>query len=719
MTAFRAALLVFVLPFLVAATTEISGQVEIKGLWVIAAVSTGTNYAIVDTFTRTGNTTLDTGCAGGDTCEWDEYCSSGDCYETSGTTLIEDPANGVTRRALNGTATTLSQYVGAQYVGALSGLEAPGVVLRADDAGASPTGATNSHKFYVLRVNGTAWYEIRACQNVADCETLATIDNANFGGALNTSDSIGLAVSADTGNSIAFTAYKWESQVLPTDFTLWAASAGTIWTVCASGCDQVWTVAPASSTKGTADAGLRGGVYNGNTGANSAWDNWVFGDTVVGPPPPPSMSLSTSTLSPASAESAIPTDTVMTIANAGGGMMDWSVSRTSIDDCNGATAGGADWVSLSPTSGTDVISGSPQTITVDYSDDTCTNAESPHVAEFEFTSSDTTNDPLTLTITRTTTTAGGGGNAPDVSLVSSQAWGHRHPDCSGFGDPSTWTSCGSNTIAGGTTYDGCNISAGVTFAGDNITLECVNWGGISDGTQTAIACSDSGGCTGIHIDKVTMTGSQVPQFSDPTGGAFLRGSTAYGSGGNHSMLVEKSIIRGNRVGVLLGGGRFDKDAAAIEPGYAFVMRESIIHEPMYSSTDVPEHPNGEHSELIAHVETSDGILFEDNLLYCRDGYTCNTGVLLSQPHSGGTLQNISLIGNSIYCDSTGICLYFDHQSNLSSNCTTGITFTDNEIFTDGSLSIFGEGLCSSVSARGTCSGNTVDGSALTASGCSP
>ncbi|MCL4683635.1 hypothetical protein KJ059_02675 [Myxococcota bacterium] len=282
-------------------------------------------------------------------------------------------------------------------------------------------------------------------------------------------------------------------------------------------------------------------------------------------------------------------------------------------------------------------------------------------------------------------------------------WGHRHPDCPSAASIESTMCSPSGTIPGGKTLQNCTLNGSVRFAGDNITLSCVKWDVPSDNANSGVFCADSGGCRNINIVRTTMTGNEVPSGGPGNGMTFLNLSSGTFSNAYNTMRVEKSVIKGNRVGVILGGGTFDKDGASIEPGYAFVLRESILRQPQYRSAD--------HSELVALVETTDGALFENNLFYCQDGMTCNTGNFLGQPHNGGTIQNISIIGNRIVSDSTGFAMTFDQDKSKPGNCVTRVRFENNVIESNGS-GVWNYGTCPSIQNRtgSTCTGNKVNGS---------
>lgn len=286
-------------------------------------------------------------------------------------------------------------------------------------------------------------------------------------------------------------------------------------------------------------------------------------------------------------------------------------------------------------------------------------------------------------------------------------WGYRHPECPSAATIES-TSCGSTTIAAGSTVQNCTMNGGVTFSGSNITMNCVKWNAPSSGHSGVYCGTDS--CQNIRILRTTMTGNQTPTGPPSNATVFLNLSTSYGGSGPHSMLVDKSIIKANRVGIILGGGKFDKDLVAIEPGYAFVIRNSIMREPQY-------YPGtgsikGDHSELIALVETVDGVLIENNLLYCEDGDTCNTGNMLAKPSNGASIRNISMIGNRIVSDSTGYALTFDIQSSTATTCVEPVQFRNNVIdLPTGASGVWNYGECPAIQNRtgSSCTGNTLNG----------
>ncbi len=467
------------------------------------------------------------------------------------------------------------------------------------------------------------------------------------------------------------------------------------------------------------------------------WRNGSSGDTLISWwgavnaafDSPSLMAVSNATPSASALEGVIPSDGSLVISNPSGGSFDWTSSRTAIDDCNGATAGGQDWVNFSTTSGLGVTQGTPDTVTIDYSDAGCLVTETPHVATF-LVASGASNSPLTVTVTRHTTAVVAGSFPPYTvgDHLADDNWGHQHPSC----PPDVSASCGiSGTVAPGTTIENCTHTSNITLgSGSGYTIRCVNWdipgSAASPGTSswgTAISCT--GSCEKIHIDKVTMDGTYAPN-SDPgiDGSDFLKFSSAFGGvGARHSALIENSVFRGNRVSILAGGGKLDKDDESyLDDGlYALIARNNIFRYPDYQST--ASDPPNDHMEHVALVETADGILLQQNTFVCNEGDTCNTGAILGQPHGGGLIQNVVVDGNYFKGDNAGPMIYWDTDHSTAGNCVSPLTFNDNVLeSTPGPAfgGAFNTSGCTDVGARtGGCSGNTFDGAALTSSSCTP
>lgn len=284
-------------------------------------------------------------------------------------------------------------------------------------------------------------------------------------------------------------------------------------------------------------------------------------------------------------------------------------------------------------------------------------------------------------------------------------WGYRHPECPAAATIEA-TSCGSSATAGSTVAN-CSIAGGFTFGGSNITMSCVKWD--LNGDARGAFCN--GECRGIEITRTTMTGSG-PEVSD----VFLNLSTTYGGTGFHTMRVEKSVIQKNRVSVILGGGKFDKDSAAIEPGFAFVARENIFRDPRW--------PPGDHSEHIAFSETLDGALIENNVFDCQNDHNsnnaCNTSHFLSRPSKGSNIGNITIQGNRFIGDTASTngaeFTFNDHvESPGNPVCTQPVQFLNNiiERFTTGSVFLYNG--CPRIEDRpgSSCSGNSHNGSPMT------
>ena len=244
--------------------TSVAGNVE------TTAAPTGSPLTSVDTFTRANSDNLnDVDCDASDTCEWTEIGGDVDIASNSTRNAVAE-----TWRIVNNSETgadTLSQYVAAQYVEGAILFNFSGPTLR--DEGLSTGG-----NFYTLRFAAEGGYEIRACSGSASCQTITLISAADLGGVMGLNDSIGLTTDTGTGDSVVFTAYRWENAVAPIRAN-WSSTATAEWSVCASGCDQGFNSnAPTATSHGASDTGIRGGIYNGAVQAGLQWDNWMFGD---------------------------------------------------------------------------------------------------------------------------------------------------------------------------------------------------------------------------------------------------------------------------------------------------------------------------------------------------------------------------------------------------------------------------------------------------------
>lgn len=273
------------------------------------------------------------------------------------------------------------------------------------------------------------------------------------------------------------------------------------------------------------------------------------------------------------------------------------------------------------------------------------------------------------------------------------AWGHRHPECPAA---NTFSSCPSSASAG-QTIQNCN-GGGITLNGSNITLSCVN---LSTSAPRPITCN--GTCQNIRITRATLTGGGSSSAT-----TFLNLSSSYGGSGPHTMLIEKSVLQNNRVGVILGGGKFDASRASIEPGFAFVARRNIFRSPAW--------PPGSHSEHVALVESTNGALFENNVFDCdspfNGGNPCNTAHMLGQPANGATIQNITIRGNRFIGDKASTNGYeFTFDNHPPDGCMQRIQFLNNVIERFTTAGVFNNGSCGNISSRAgsSCSGNTVNG----------
>ena len=254
------------------------GGVQLGGGVEAAAPAGG--VAWTDTFTRTNNTDITANCTTpaegpNDVCDWDEVSGG---VEISTNTLISTGA--VVFQVSSGLGTdTLAHHSAATFTtGATVGNAGP--LVRATG------GSGTADCFYTFRYNDTSNFSLRACHSGTSCADIAAVTNTEMGTAMASGDAIGLSVSADTGNGIDFTLYKWDAADAPDDFASWS-SATTIWTICTSGCDEDFAspdVTPSSalSTAGcTADAdgatNKRVGLYSGYE-IDTAMDKWVGGD---------------------------------------------------------------------------------------------------------------------------------------------------------------------------------------------------------------------------------------------------------------------------------------------------------------------------------------------------------------------------------------------------------------------------------------------------------
>lgn len=291
------------------------------------------------------------------------------------------------------------------------------------------------------------------------------------------------------------------------------------------------------------------------------------------------------------------------------------------------------------------------------------------------------------------------------------AWGHLHPDCP---PPATIaaTTCPASVSAGGTMQN-CTRSGGITLNGSNIAISCVN---ASVSSIVGLTCSTTN-CQNIIIRRSTFTGAgpnaRTKWFN--FSGNFGAGGYSTSGSASHSVRIEKSVIQRVNNAILLGGGKFDKDRAAIEPGYAFVARENIFRDLQWDSDA--------HAEHVSMVETTDGALFENNVFDCNSTFNgsnpCNTAHILGQPTNGAQIQNITIRGNRFIGDKgspNGFEFTIDDNVNTPGNCIAPIQFLDNAIEQFTTAGVFNYGGCPSIQNRtgSSCSGNTVNG---TARGC--
>jgi hypothetical protein len=187
------------------------------------------------------------------------------------------------------------------------------------------------------------------------------------------------------------------------------------------------------------------------------------------------------------------------------------------------------------------------------------------------------------------------------------------------------------------------------------------------------------------------------------------------------MRFEKSVIRYGRVNFLIGGGQLDKDVAAVEPGYAFVVRDSIIGPTLWNTSPDPS----PHSENVATIESSDGLLFENNVFTCDSTHNssnpCNTAHWLGQPGGGAVIQNLTIRGNRFIGDrGPGNGYEFTFDAHPPDGCVQPMHFNDNLIERFTTIDELNASGCSGFGSRpgSTCTGNTVNGSPWLDGGCS-
>jgi hypothetical protein len=283
-------------------------------------------------------------------------------------------------------------------------------------------------------------------------------------------------------------------------------------------------------------------------------------------------------------------------------------------------------------------------------------------------------------------------------------WGHLHPTC-----PTVSGTCATSVGTGGT-IENCNATSEITVTGNDATIQCVLATGIGPGGLLNFGAN----IRNLTLDRVTFTGLGLAGQSE-----LLKISSTKGTG-YHTVTVTKSVFKEHRLGILLGGGKLDKDSASVPgyPGYAFVARENIFVPPVWDPT------GGPHVEQISIVETMDGGLFQYNTVDCDGSHNsnnpCNTAHVLAQPHSGGAIQNITFDGNRWIGDTAavnGFDFTLDEDHSAPGNCVDPLDFTNN-VIEQSTTSTFNLTGCPSMASRGTCTGNTLNGSTLTESGCS-
>jgi hypothetical protein len=306
-------------------------------------------------------------------------------------------------------------------------------------------------------------------------------------------------------------------------------------------------------------------------------------------------------------------------------------------------------------------------------------------------------------------------------------WGYKHPEClATYGKTPAQieaTPCGTNLVASNTTLSACSMTGGISFGTSNPTLDCVN---VYAPVPRAIGCSGPS-CIGIKIRRSTLTGAGNTNGTTAT--TMLAFTTTFSNPqsatGPHTALIEKSVIQNNRVGMMAGGGEMDKDIAAMETGFAIVVRNNIFRSPLWPI--IPP-PNNIHSELVALQEGLDGLLIENNVFDCRGtwngGNPCNTAIFLFQPSNGSSSGNVTVRGNHMIDDESqgggGYTFTMGSASTLAAQgnppCTQPLHFINNVIeknvaTSSGLFNYSGFTGCPAIQNRpgSTCTGNTVNG----------
>jgi hypothetical protein len=440
---------------------------------VIAPNQQGVAYK--DTFTRANGelTAQNAACAGSDVCSWENVTNSARLPLKIVDESVTGDAGIQYRASMTKSADTLSQYVAAQIPG--SPYRFHGVTLR----GNGLVDIVDNRQFYAFRHNSRpnsspnnigadadAAYGIYLCRGNYDCGNGQSIYESSTQqmGVMNVGDSLGMEVNGGTGNNIVFKVWHWTVAAYPDGPPDRPWGTPNL-TVCASGCDVVWTTPPESYTDALdstvifppANTGKQGGFYTGGVASSTGFDNWMFGDVIAESP-----------------------------------------------------------VAPPPQEGT----GAPTTPII------ITDGQYPSYVS--------------------------GSSSPvlpaNMTTSNSPAWGHLHPDCSvKYGTfPANPLACSvNNTLTSNQTYSNCAMSGTQTFAGNNITVECVRWDlagdrvGLAGGSPAKLnwdganKCSSPDGCKNIVISKVTMDGSYARGEGetgyDPnvSGSDFLKFSSTY------------------------------------------------------------------------------------------------------------------------------------------------------------------------------------------------
>lgn len=395
---------------------------------------------------------------------------------------------------------------------------------------------------------------------------------------------------------------------------------------------------------------------------------------------PPILALSSNSLSPTSTEGALPSDVAINVLNNGGGSLDWTVSRISIDDCNGVgVGGGTDWVNTDPDLDTGTTSAAPSAVDIQYSDTGCLESESPHIAQFEFVS-DPVTTTQTLTVTRNTQTSGGGepsGSYPPSSYVDTDAYngtaeeiGYGMPSClADYGRTAAQidaTPCGnldgSGNLKPATKYSACSISGCTDLGGDDTVLDCVHWS--SGNCSYLFRCEVAGNCDDLTIKRSTLTGS----YPNVTYQLFLKFHNYTSSA--RSGLIQDTIIENSNTFASCGAGvnsdveTYDSPAQDdINPygssSYALIFDRTIMRRPYTAAS--------EHTEYFFQQEACKGVEIKNSRWDALagvagvDGQGLGSSIIQVQ-QSSTTNGNLYVHDNYFRSDGNGVQFQFARNS---------------------------------------------------------